>query len=138
VTVWGHLHLGLFVAIVLTEQGESIQRRAWLRENTPTVGDFLNNAAARVGIVGLIGVGVPEPIRQRVMFGKDRADRRRAMAEAREVVQRFNAAPPEPLANLPYEYRLLSDQVRGIRLSIVLDQLQIGPFILTVGFRRHP
>jgi len=29
VTVWGIFTLGLFVALVLTEQGEAIQRRAW-------------------------------------------------------------------------------------------------------------
>ncbi len=113
-TLWGVIGAGLVVSVILAEQGERIQRRVWLRENAVTVGDFLNRATATVGIVGLLGVGVPEPIRQRVMFGKDRADRTLASAEARTIIQRFSEAPPVALANLPYEYGLLSDQLGGL------------------------
>lgn len=114
VTVWGIFTIGLFVAVVLTEQGEAIQRRAWLRQYAATAGSFLNDVLAHITFVGLIATGVPERTRHALAFGVDRAERARAAEEARRVTAAYSDAAPVALANLPYEAELLSRQVEFV------------------------
>ena len=111
ITLWAVIGAGLLVSVVLTEHGEGIQRRVWVRDNAELINGYVAFVIACVGEVGLVGAGVDADVRQRLLHGETRARRHQGALSALQAINHFASAQPPPLAQLSLRYEPLHEQV---------------------------